>query len=325
MKGLELAKKFYEECGEPMLREKFGELMPYLAVGLSGSGSECFGFDDEVSRDHDFEPGFCIFLPGEDVIDRRNAFLLERAYAGLPKEFLGFRRSLVQPVGGARKGVLRTAEFFRDKVGTPDGEMSISQWLTVPEYYLAEAVNGEVFYDGFGEVSGIREKLSRYPDDIRRKKLAGNLLLMAQSGQYNYLRCLKHGETAAAQLAAVEFTKSTMETVFLLNNRYQPYYKWSFRAMRELEILPLTAELLEYLITTDNGEAGAAGDGADIPEGIASDKYDVMESIAADIIDELQHQDLTGASCGDLEQHAYSVNDRIADAELRNMHVLAGV
>ena len=82
MKGLEIAKAFYKEYGEPMLRDRFPSLIPYLAVGLMGRGSECFGFDDEVSRDHDFEPGFCIFLPGEDVVDRRTEFLLERAYAG---------------------------------------------------------------------------------------------------------------------------------------------------------------------------------------------------------------------------------------------------
>lgn len=58
---------------------------------------------------------------------------------------------------------------------------------------------------------------------------------MVQAGQYNFLRCLKHGETEAAQLACVEFVKSAIKTFFLLNNRYAPYYKWSFRALRSLE------------------------------------------------------------------------------------------
>ena len=86
--------------------------MRFLAAGLVGAGSECLGFDDEISTDHDFEPGFCLFLPGEDVVDRRTAFLLERAYAKLPKQFLGFERSLIAPVGGSRHGVIRTADFF---------------------------------------------------------------------------------------------------------------------------------------------------------------------------------------------------------------------
>ena len=137
------------------------------------------------------------------------------------------------------------------------------------------------------------------------KKLAGELLIMAQSGQYNYLRCLKHGENGAAQLAAIEFAKSTMHTVFLLNRVYEPYYKWSFRAMRELPVLSLEAELLEYLITTDNEEE------------MAEAKYDV--------IDVLIEQGLTKAICGDLEKHAYSVNDQIQDPEIRNLHILAGI
>ena len=63
MKGLELCKEFYNQFGAPMLKEKFSEILPLISVGLVGSGSECLGFDDDISCDHDFEPGFCIFLP----------------------------------------------------------------------------------------------------------------------------------------------------------------------------------------------------------------------------------------------------------------------
>jgi hypothetical protein len=313
MKGLELSKAFYEEYGKPMLEEQFPQILPYLAVGLTGSGSECYGYDDEISRDHDFEPGFCIFLPGEDVVDRRTAFLLERAYAGLPKEYMGIARGGLSPVGGARHGVFRTEDFFQEKLGSPDGRLTMNQWLTIPEYALAEAVNGEIFEDAYGEVTRIREAASFYPEDVMKKKLAGHLLLMGQSGQYNYQRCIRHGEQGAAQLAVYEFAKSAMATVFLLNRTYQPYYKWSFRAMRQLPKFSILAELLEYLITTDNSEA------------MAGEKYQVMEGIASDVIGELIACSMTKAICGDLEKHAYSVNDQIQDAELRNLHVLAAV
>ena len=313
MKGLEISKAYFEEFGLPMLEEQFPDVLPLIAAGLFGSGSECLGYDDDVSFDHDMEPGFCIFLPGEDKVDRRTAFLLERAYAKLPREYGGLRRSLMSPVGGARHGVFRTGEFFAEKTGSSDGILTNGQWLSLPEQALLECTNGVIFTDHYGEVSLIRQRLAFYPEDIFKKKLAGQLLLMAQSGQYNYARCLKHGENAAAQLAVNEFVKSTISAIFLLNRRYQPYYKWSFRSLRELPKLSILAELLEYLLITDNG-----GD-------MAEEKHNVIEGICSDVTDELMEQDLTEAVCGDLEKHAYSVNDRIADPELRNLHILSAV
>lgn len=313
MNGLEISRAYFDAYGMPMLEEKFPELLPYVAAGLFGSGSECFGFDDELSRDHDFDPGFMLLLPGEDVVDRKQEFALERAYASLPKEFMGVERPKMAPVGGARRGVMRMTDFFTEKTGSSSGELTVEQWLAVPSYALAEAVNGQVFFDGSGELTKVREALAHYPEDVRRKKLAGNLLLAAQAGQYNYLRCLRHGETAAAQLAVIAFAQSVMEIVFLLNDAYQPFYKWQFRAIRALLKLPFAAELVEYLITTNN-------DGH-----LAQDKYEVIEDISADIIAELEAQGLTAADCADLEKHAYSVNDGIADGNLRNLHILAGV
>ena len=91
-----------------------------------------------------------------------------------------------------------------------------------------------------------------------------------------------------------------MSAIFLLNRAYEPYYKWSFRALRALPKLSIEAELLEYLITTDNDAA------------LAEEKQNVIQGI-------------TKAICGDLEKHAYSVNDMIADPAIRNMHILAAV
>lgn len=313
MRGLEAARAYYERYGAPMLKQQFPEWLDQIAVGLFGSGSECFGFDDAVSRDHDFEPGFMLLLPGEDVVDRRTAFLMERAYGKLPREFMGLKRDWMQPAGGPRRGVLRAEAFFEGKVGSPDGVLTTQQWLTVPEYALAEAVNGEVFFDGSGRVTAVRQRLAAYPEDVRRKKLAGRLMLMAQAGQYNYPRCLAHGEKGGAQLAAVDFVRHCMSAVFLLNGVYQPFYKWAFRALRGLPRLSLLAELMEYLLTTDN-------DG-----GMPAAKREVIEGMVSDVIAELVRQGLSKAESGDPQKHAISVNDAIADPRLRNMHILAAV
>lgn len=313
MKGLELSRRYYETWGRPMIRDRFPDLEPYLAVGLAGSGSECLGYDDTVSGDHDFGPGFCIWLPGEELVDRKAAFALERAYAALPAEFEGCRRPLLDPVGGARRGVIRMADFFLEKTGSPDGRLTPEEWLHLPASSLGEAVNGAVFADPLGQFSEIRARLSTMPRDVRRKRLAGHLLLMAQSGQYNYQRCLDHGEAGSAQLAAVEFVRSALSCIFLLNDRYEPFYKWVFRALRDL---PLLAELepdLVWILTAAND-----------PE-TSFEKYARMEAVSGAVIRTLRTLGLTELPGSDPEQQAYALNNSIADGQLRNLHILSGV
>jgi len=254
MKGLDLSEKFYIEHGKKMIEESFSHLLPYLATGLLGSGSECMGYDDDISRDHDFEPGFCIFLPSESIVPRRDEFLLERAYSALPKEYMGFKRSPLSPVGGNRHGVIRISDFFETKTGDKDGELTMQGWFSISEQFLLEATGGKVFEDKFGLLTEIRQKLSYLPEDVRLKKLAGNLLIAAQSGQYNYQRCIKRGDTGAAQMCITEFANAVLKVIFLLNRKYIPYYKWVFRALGQLELLSHLSGDIEHLISSGNKE-----------------------------------------------------------------------
>lgn len=313
MNGLELSKAYYKEFGEGMLKERFPDLSERIATGLIGSGSECLGYDDEISRDHDFEPGFCIFIPGEDVVSSRECFLLERAYAKLPDEFMGFKRQQVSPVGGNRHGVIRLEDFFVQRIGSKNGELTDTGWLRIPEHYLLEVTAGEIYFDGYGLLTKVRENLRYMPEDVRKKKLAGHLLSMAQSGQYNYYRLVKRSEEGAAQLALCEYVKSGIQVVYLLNRTYMPYYKWAFRGMRDLPVLSGLEKTFEMLLTTPNDE------------GNVLTKANAVEDAAGMIIAELKKQMLSEADCGDLEKHAYSVNDSVKDNNLRYMHILAGV
>jgi hypothetical protein len=313
MKGLELSRRFYLECGEPMLREQFGDILGLIAVGLAGSGSECFGYDDSYSQDHDFEPGFCIFLPDESIVDRKTAFALERAYSKLPQEFMGYRRSLLSPVGGDRHGVIRISDFLIDRTGSADGRITTEQYFGIPEQSLAEVTNGEIFYDGLGQISEIRERLSYLPEDVRLKRLAGNLLLMGQAGQYNYLRCVARRDSAAAQLAIFEFTKAALAVIFLINKHYAPYYKWSFRALSELERLSELAKPLEYLISSGNGEIEIAK------------KREIVEQICSKIALALRTDGLITTESSSMEELAYSANSLIADSHVRNLHILYAI
>ncbi len=313
MRGLELSEGYFREYGLPMLEEQFPGLLPYLAAGLCGEGSECLGFDDNISEDHDFEPGFCLFLPGEEVVDRKAAFALEKAYLKLPKEYRGYRRSLLAPAGGARHGMMRISEFFEKKCGRNYDHPTISDWFSLPEQGLLEATNGKIFFDRYGEVTKIRAALSAMPEDVRKKKISGQLLLAAQSGQYNFPRILAHGEPEAAALALAEFTESAIRAAHLISGRYTPYYKWSFRSLRERTDFPDLAPILGSLLSFQNDPENAAR------------KIALVEQTASRLSEALRERALSSLPTDELELQAYEVNKKIADPAIRNLHILYAV
>ena len=108
MQGMEIAEKYYEQYGLPMVREVCPELEERAAFGLVGEGSQCFGYDDEISRDHDFGPGFCIWLLEDDFANYGGR--LQAAYEMLPKEFMGLSTDNIQDK--SRVGVIPIDEFF---------------------------------------------------------------------------------------------------------------------------------------------------------------------------------------------------------------------
>lgn len=294
-----------------MLIEQFPDLYCRITVGLSGEGSECFGFDDEISRDHDFEAGFCIWIRKED--SEKYGFKLERAYASLPKEFMGLKKSLISPVGGNRHGVMTADDFYGKFLIDSKAPSNWEAWLNTPPSSLAAASNGEIFHSGNAQFDEIRFILKKgYPEDIRKKKLSAHAAFMAQSGQYNYGRLIRRNETGAAQLAVFEFVKHAISSVFLLNNSYEPFYKWSYRAMRELPLLSELETPLSELTQLDNGKR------------TAETKAEIIEDIAGIFINEYKNQSLTKAKTNSLVRHAYSIAEGIENSALRNMHIMNG-
>ena len=312
MRGIDAARKWYESAGAPMLEREFGDVASRIAVGRAGHGSECFGYDDEVSRDHDYFTGFQLWITEAD--EREFGFRLERAYARLRKEFPpdgeGAGTTGSSELGDAEDGVTVIGDFYRRHLGFPGAPENWRQWLYTPEYAFAEAVNGAVFRDDLGAFSGIRETIQNgMPEDVRRKKIAARAVLMAQSGQYNYMRCLLHGEPGAAALALDEFVRNAASMVFLLNRRFAPYYKWVFRAMRDLPKLGgFSGALADLLTNPASGEA----------------KVERIEDLCAVIVSELQMQGLSDRDDVYLEPHAFAVQSGIRDREIRALHVMEG-
>ena len=64
---MEKNRRFYDEFVAGMIHEKFPAYESRIAVGIAGEGSDCFGYDDFISRDHDFGTGVCLWVTDEDM------------------------------------------------------------------------------------------------------------------------------------------------------------------------------------------------------------------------------------------------------------------
>ncbi|MFD0704247.1 DUF4037 domain-containing protein [Alloscardovia venturai] len=241
LSGLELSRAYWNAYGDVLFGGSDGmkDLRSRAAIGLAGYGSECFGFDDEFSTDHDFGPRFCVWLTNEDF-QQFGAELQER-YDKLPSSFLGYDRSVRTPRNIRRDGVMSIDSFFMDTVAltaapTAYGEEHV--WLSLREELLATATNGQVFADPFGAFSSRRNAFKHMPEDVRLYLISEKLGMISQTGQYNFPRMMKRGDVSAARLAIAEFTNNVISLIFLLNNPasvgYAPYYKWKFAALRKL-------------------------------------------------------------------------------------------
>lgn len=307
MKGLRLAEEYYKSCGAPMIREKFAEFEHKIAAGLVGDGSECYGFDDKISKDHDWGPGFCIWLDDKDyqIIGAD----LQREYDDLPDTFHGFKR-LMSQWGGGRVGVFTIEEFYTKFIGTDQVPASFDDWLYLPENNLAKCTNGKVFSDPSGSFSLIREKLLEfYPEDVRLVKIAARCMTAAQAGQYNYIRLIRRKEYFAALYSETKFCADIISLVFLLNKSYTPYYKWCHRAVRKL---PLLGEFIYQKINelVQNNDPAL--------------KNKIIEEISAGVIKEFYNQGLSHSESNFLLDHGPVIHEKIKDDNLRQRDVWAG-
>lgn len=289
LSGLELSRRFYEEYGKPMLEKRFAAWKEKIAVGLVGEGSECFGFDDDYSKDHDFGPGFCMWLSDEtyEQIGKQ----LQQAYEELPTTYLGVQR-IVTPQGKNRVGVFRIGEFYEKLIGIDHAPQTMEEWIVIPEERLATAVNGFVFTDEEGAFSTVRNQIKKYyPEELRIKKIAQEAALMAQSGQYNYRRMLLREDYVATQLALSEYMQHAMKMVYLLNRHFAPFYKWMHRGLQKQLKAGEVFKLVERLAVVNDYR----------------ERIEVIEEIAAVILEELRQQGLTKGEDTYMDAHTEQI------------------
>ena len=305
-KGLDLSRSYFLETAKPKLKQAFPDLYPRLAAGLCGNGSECFGYDDEVSRDHDWGEDFFLWVT-EDDRDR------------IP-ELIGWKRDLIaffppehprtQSEYGASISVMTCGDFYRQLVGTPDVPDDVLKWFRIPEANLAMCVNGDVFMDNAGEFTAIRRRfLEYYPEDFRLKKISAKCMAIAQTGQYNLQRMALREESVTVHTVVSRFVDAVTGLVFLLNRVYRPYYKWENRMLRSLPILGREiGSLLERLVSV----AGLSPETLEL-------QNNTVDGICGILHGELKRQGLTSSEDWFFSTHGEEVRMRISHEVIRSL------
>ncbi|MCR5388891.1 MAG: DUF4037 domain-containing protein [Lachnospiraceae bacterium] len=300
MKGLEISKAYYNEIVKPRLESEHPEVLPFIAVGLSGEGSECFGFDDEVSKDHSFGVRIIIWL-NDDKADELLE-MLKSFYRELPDEYMGMKLVQTAPYEKCRSGVFTVSGFFRTLTGFAKAPEDEKAWFNIPEALFANAVNGEVFYDGSGEFTKRRnEFLSFYPEDVKRFLMAKHAALAAQSGQYNLTRLRLHGESTAAAMTKTYYVKHLMHLCFLSEGKYMPFYKWAPRALSELPGVYEISKTIDELVAENDIRAENA----------------LAEKAASSVISLLNMRGYTSSPSDYLMDHVGDILSKIRDDSLK--------
>ena len=319
--GLELSQRYWEKYGKPLLRQKYPQYAGRIASGLVGHGSECYGFDDRYSRDHDFGPRFCLWLTDDDYAEIGSR--LQEDYDSLPKRFMGYSleasASTPRSQGERRRsGVFRIGDFFGSVTGLrhAPGDDEPLLWLNMDEATLAAATNGKVFADPLGAFSSRRQGFKNMPNDVRLALISQRAGMISQSGQYNFPRMSARGDAAAAMLCIYQFAEAVTSLVFLINNPltvgYAPYYKWRFAALRSISARPATrlpqvCGQLEQLM----GSASDASRGQRDNPAYAHANA-LISQICNEIVAELRYQGLTSGSEDFLEWHRPYIENHIS-------------
>ena len=165
MKGLELSKAYFSEAIRPILAKRVTEIGQSYAAALLGWGPRCL-----------------LFLP--DPLIRHKAKILNELNRHLPVEFRGHpTRFVTDPenptvripagdsVGQVHVEVTTCNDYLTQNIGTvvPKNEI---EWLTIPESGLLGLTRGEVFWDGFGDLTRYRRYYQYFPLNVWKYRLA---------------------------------------------------------------------------------------------------------------------------------------------------------
>jgi hypothetical protein len=244
VKGLTLSERLYHDGVRPILARRFPALR-YSAARL-GRGSDTLGYDTPMSMDHGWGPEVQVFLSPQDHAQHAEAIREEMRHE-LPREVCGVpthHDSTSDEIGKParlesgpiehRVYCLNVDTFVVSyRPFNPNRELSVLDWLTLPQQTLRLIRSGRVFHDGLGELEPMREKLHYYPDDVWYYLLSAQWERFGQECPFMG-RGGDVGDELGSRILAARLIHSIMDLGFLMERQYAPYSKWFGTAFAEL-------------------------------------------------------------------------------------------
>jgi hypothetical protein len=260
MQGIELSRRFYTDVVRPWLSAVVPELR--YAAALMGYGSELLGFDDEMSRDHNWGPRVHLVVDRDDF-DTYARRLVEEFSRIAPANYLGEPigwRSRPHPAanGPEAAGALAHGLEFHTLENLLDTHfatrsvetITATQWLGFAEQKLLAFTSGAVFHDTDGRLCQARERLRYLPDDVWLYKIACQWRRIAEEQAF-VGRAGQVGDDLGSRVIAARLVRDVMRMGFLLERRYAPYAKWFGSSFAQLSIAETLAPHLKRTLLAD--------------------------------------------------------------------------
>ena len=250
---MEKCRLFYEGYLKEAIHKDFGDYEDKIGVGITGYGSECFGFDDEYSYDHDCNVRLFLFVDKETLFAIGNQ--LQSEYENQLERFYKDYNIKINASLNINKvdGVVETKSYYTNILELDHLPVTDEEWYSVKEEKLAMASNGVIFTNNNCQVTDIRKYLSDYYNDtVWLTRIANEMYLYSQSAQYNYSRMKLREEYVASKMSIAMGMEHCMKLVYLLNRTYAPYYKWLRKGLEKLPVLSEIGDILDTIAINED-------------------------------------------------------------------------
>lgn len=228
--GAALSRAYYEALVGPALAARWPRL-PH-AAGRLGSGSDVLGYDDAVSRDHDFGLRVNVLVPPDftEQVDVHLDAVLPDQFGGYPTRF-----ALTWDVQVRHRVEVEDVKtFVASRTGIADpGSLSVADWLSLTGQAVLEVTAGPVFVDTVGELTAARERLAWYPADLWAYVVATDWARIAQELPF-VGRAAERGDDLGSRVLASRLADVAIHLAHLLERQWPPYAKWTGTSLSRL-------------------------------------------------------------------------------------------